>query len=101
MSTGGGLLDRPGDKPSQDENEAIARTERMTWRQRRELKQVEFSLGNSGVRVNAYLSALSYDDYRMERRVQDRLLDRLLNLRPTLRDMPLEEAIARAEACGG
>jgi hypothetical protein len=99
VSTGGELLDRPDDKPSPDEDAAIARAEKMTWRERRELKQIEFSLSNSRKRITTYLDELSYDNYRMERRVQDRLLDRLLTLRPTIREMPLEEAITRAEAC--
>ena len=99
MSTDGGLLDRPGDKPSPHEDSAIERAQQLGWRQRRELKQTQFSLEQSRTRTIAYLDRLSYDDYRMERRVQDRLLDRLLALVPKIRDMPLEEAVARAEAC--
>jgi hypothetical protein len=93
VSTGGGLLDRPDDRPSEAEEAAISK---MTWKQRRALTQTLFSLKNSAERALRYVQAVNFEDYAMERRVQDRLLGQLLELKPSIKQMPLEEAIARS-----
>lgn len=88
-----GLLDRPGDEPAPEEEAAI---DRLGWRERKELIQTMFSLKNSSRRALEYVKAVKFDDYRLERRVTDRLLDKLLEIKPSLKQMPLEEAIERS-----
>lgn len=82
------------------EDAAIERADRMTWKQRRVLANCLSTLENSRKRALAALAAWRYDDYRIERDAQNRQLDHLLILKPSLKSMPLEEAYERAAACG-
>lgn len=97
MTAGGGLLDRPGDEPAPREEAAI---ERLNRKDAKALRQALFALENSRVRYLAYEKCYSLPDCAMERRVQDRNLDVFLTLRPSIKQMPIEEAIRRAEECG-
>lgn len=86
----------PEGKPSPAEEAAVERMNRATWKVRRAIADTLRSLENSRTRCLGYLAALNYADYQMERRVQDRLLGQLSELKPSIRLMTLETALQRS-----
>lgn len=89
-------LSGPDEKPAPAEEAAVERMTKATWKVRREIADTMRSLENSRKRALQYLSAIKFDDYAMERRVQDRLLGRLIILQPSLKLMTLDQAYHRS-----
>lgn len=67
-----GLLDRPGDEPAPDEEAAIAL---MKAREVPRLDQIDGRLVTSSRRSRSYVAAGDEKSLRIERKVQDRILD--------------------------
>jgi DTW domain-containing protein YfiP len=84
-----GLLDRPGDQSSPDEERVV---QKLSRHQTKVLSDIQWRLRRSILRHAGYLARLDIVEVKRERALQDRMLDELLAEVPALRvTLPPEE----------